>query len=569
MRLSVSKSKNSTSLYVKKDITVNGKRTSRIVEKLGTLPEIIEREKCDDPYLWAKEYIAKLNEEEKLATREVIVRYSQAKQMPKDKQTSFNGGYLFLDKIYNELKLPKICSDISAKYKFKYDLNNILSRIVFSRILFPMSKKSTYESCKNFLEEPMFDLHQIYRSLDVLAKEMDFIQASLYKNSNKVIDRDSKVLYYDCTNFFFESDYTSELKKYSVSKEHRPNPIVQMGLFMDKNGMPLAFDISSGNKNEQETLKPLEKKILKDFSLSKFVVCTDAGLSSKNNREFNTLGGRAFITTQSIKKLKKHLKDWALSPDGFSLAGSDEIFNINDINEEKYKDAIFYKERWINENALEQKLIITFSFKYKAYMERVRNSQVDRAIKDIETGNIRKKKNSNDYHRFIKTSKVTADGEVADKDIHALDESLIETESMYDGFYAVCTNLEDDAASIAKINKNRWEIEECFRIMKTDFKARPVYLGNDERIKAHFLTCFIALLIYRILEKRLDNKYTTDKIISELKAMNFYKVKDDGFIPTYTRSDFTDDLHDVSGFRTDYEIISSRNMKKILKRVKK
>ncbi len=569
MRLSVSKSKNSTSLYVKKDITVNGKRTSRIVEKLGTLPEIIEREKCEDPFLWAKEYIAKLNEEEKLAKREVIVRYSQAKQISKDKKTYLYGGYLFLDKIYNDLKLPQICSDISTKYKFKYDLNNILSRIVFSRILFPTSKKSTYETSKNFLEEPKFDLHQIYRSLDVFAKEMDFIQSSLYKNSKKLINRDDRVLYYDCTNFFFESDYTSELKKYGISKEHRPNPIVQMGLFMDKNGMPLAFDISSGNKNEQETLKPLEKKILKDFSLSKFIVCTDGGLSSRSNREFNTLGGRAFITTQSIKKLKKHLKDWALSPDGFSLDASDKIFNINDIDEEKYKDAIFYKERWINENSLEQKLIVTFSFKYKAYMEKVRSSQIDRAVKDIEDGNIRKKKNSNDYHRFIKTTKVTSDGDVADKEIRSLDESLIETESMYDGFYAVCTNLEDDASVIARINKNRWEIEECFRIMKTDFKARPVYLGNDERIKAHFLTCFIALLIYRILEKRLDNKYTTDKIISELKDMNFYKVKDEGFIPTYTRSDFTDDLHEISGFRTDYEIISSRNMKKIFKQIKK
>ncbi|RDY26122.1 IS1634 family transposase, partial [Lachnotalea glycerini] len=383
--------------------------------------------------------------------------------------------------------------------------------------------------------------------------------------------------YYDCTNFFFEIEQAEGLKQYGPSKEHRPSPIVEMGLFMDGDGIPLAFNIHSGNTNEQSTLRPLEETIMKDFSLSKFVVCTDAGLSSSDNRKFNNKGERAFITTQSVKKLKKHLKQWALDESNWLLSGdnSGQKYNLATLDEsnemkEKYQAKTFYKERWIKEDGLEQKLIVTFSLKYRDYQRSIRSSQIERAKKLIESRpKDVKKHNQNDYKRLIKTTGVTQDGEAADITLCELDESVIALEQMYDGFYAVCTNLEDDATEISKINHKRWEIEECFRIMKTDFKARPVYLKRDDRIKAHFTTCFIALTLYRYLEKRLNGKFTTSEIMKGLRDMNFYEVPGEGYIPTYIRTDFTDALHDVFCFHTDYQIVSTKQMKKIFKDTKK
>ena len=348
-----------------------------------------------------------------------------------------------------------------------------------------------------------------------------------------------------------------------------------MGLFMDGDGIPLAFDIHSGNTNEQTTLKPLEKRIFKDFGLSKFVVCTDAGLSSADNRKFNDINGRAFITTQSVKKLKNHLKQWALDPIGWSLDGENKLFDIslldNDEEEyEKYKSRTFYKERWIKENGLEQKLIVTYSLKYRNYQRKIRTGQLERADKLIKNRKSDiKKKNQNDFRRFISSTNVTKDGEIADETIYGIDTNVVAKEEMYDGFYAVCTNLDDDASTIAKINHRRWEIEEWFRIMKSEFKARPVYLSRDDRIQAHFTTCFLALVLYRYLEKALDEKFTSHEIISGLRSMDFYSVPTEGYVPTYTRTDFTDALHEAFDFRTDYEIVSSKKMKKYFKDTKK
>jgi hypothetical protein len=310
MRLSISKSKNSISLYVIKSTYENGVHSSKIVEKLGTYDELKRKLDDQDPIEWAKKYIEKLNREEKEGNRDVIVKYSQSKLIQKGKQHSFNGGYLFLQQIYYELGLDKLCTSICRKYKFTFDLNSILSRLLYSRIIYPSSKLATFELSKRFIEQPDFELQHIYRALTILAKESDFIQSELYNNSLKISKRNTSVLYYDCTNYFFEIEQEEGLKQYGFGKDHKPNPIVQMGLFMDGDGIPLAFCIDKGNANEQLTLTPLEKQILSDFKLSKFVVCTDAGLSSINNRKFNDRGDRAFITTQSVKKLKKHIKDW-------------------------------------------------------------------------------------------------------------------------------------------------------------------------------------------------------------------------------------------------------------------
>ena len=580
MRLQISQTKNAASYYVIKSVYENGKRTNKVMEKLGTYKELKAKLGDRDPRDWAEEYVAELNRLEKEGREpDVIARYSPYKRIEKDVRRSFNGGYLFLQQIYHELNLHKLCKGISQKYKFKFNLDSILSRLIYGRILFPLSKLATFEESKKFIEQPDFDLHQIYRALGYLAKETDFIQSSLYENSLKISKRNTGILYYDCTNFFFEIEEAKGKKQYGAGKDHKPNPIVQMGLFMDGDGIPLAFSINRGNMNEQLTLKPLEKKIISDFELSKFVVCTDAGLSSEANRKFNDKDGRAFITTQSIKKLKAHLKRWALASIGWKLPGSEKTYDISKLDEmiekantkdkEKIRNKVFYKERWIKENGLEQKLIVTYSVRYRDYLRKIRNSQIERAQKTIDDSpEVIKKCRQNDYKRFIHKTNITTDGEVADKEIYSINTALIWKEEAFDGFYGVCTNLDDDVSDIIKINHRRWEIEECFRIMKSEFEARPVYLSRDERIEAHFITCFIALVVYRLLEKRLNEEFTCSEIIRELREMNFKEIKGEGYEPIYTRTDFTDALHEAFGFHTDYQIVTTKQMKKIFKATK-
>jgi len=577
MRLKVTKSKNAASLYVIKSV-YNSKtqsNSSKIVEKLGTESELREKLNGADPYEWANNYIKQLNEKEREEVRKILVPFKQSVVISMNEVHFFNGGYLFLQQLYHQLKLDQICKAISSKYKFTFNLDSILSRLIYGRILFPSSKRNTFQLSNTLLEQPDFELQHIYRALEVISKESDFIQSELYKNSLTISKRNDKILYYDCTNYFFEIEQEDGIRQYGPSKEHRPNPIVEMGLFMDGDGIPLAFSIHDGNTNEQQTLQPLEKKIMEDFSLAKFVVCTDAGLSSTDNRKFNNLGDRAFITTQSIKKLKKHLKEWALAKGGWSLEGMSGTFDISEIEEseevmDKYRNCTFYKERWIKEDGLEQKLIVTFSLKYKEYQQHIRNRQIERATKLLRTNpSSLKKHHQNDYKRFITKTNVTSGGEIAETEVYSINQDTITNEEAFDGFYAVCTNLEDDAPAITRINHRRWEIEECFRLLKTDFKARPVYLSRDDRIKAHFTTCFLSLTIYRYLEKRLKENFTSSEIISQLRDMNFYSIPGEGYIPTYTRTNFTDALHEAFGFRTDYQIVTTKQMKKIFKDTKK
>ena len=576
MRIRTTKTTNTVQYAIIKDITKNGKRTTCIFENLGTLDKIKQRAGNEEPLLWLKNYVQELNIKEKENKMPVLIKKDPSKVIEKNVQSSFNVGYLFLQNIYYKLKLDKICNKITEQHQFKFDLNDILSKLIYSRIIFPASKLKTLELSKKFLEQPNFEYQHIERALPVICENMDFIQSELYKNSNEYMKRNNKILYYDCTNYYFEIEEESGLRQYGKSKENRPNPIVQMGLFMDGNGIPLAFDITPGNTNEQKTLQPLEEKIIKDFEFSEFVVCTDAGLASKANRKFNNKNNRKFVTTQSIKKLKSHLKNEALDlTKGWMLPGSNKTYNISKLRTdekliEEYRDKIFYKERWINEDGLEQRLIVTYSVKYQEYQKKIRNNQINRAKKIIDTNSIKlKKTNSNDPKRFIKTLNVTKDGELADKSIYSIDQNMIDEEAKYDGLYAVCTNLEDSVEDIIRVNKKRWEIEESFRIMKTDFKSRPIYHSRDEMIKAHFITCFLALIIYRYVEKKLDEKYTAPEIIETLRDMNMKLENECSYIPNYIRTDLTDDLHDKFGFRTDFEIISEKNIKKILKQTKK
>lgn len=575
MYVSITGNKNNQDVYIKYSYRKeNGKTSSRIYKKLGKLNDLLEQFAGDKEKLmaWAKNQAAMETELYKQKNGKIAVEFSQAATIPLNEQRSFNVGYLFLQDLCTQLRLDKICRSIKDRHKFKYDFNAILTDLIFARILSPSSKLASYEYCQSLLEPPKYGLQDVYRSLSVIAEESDFIQSELYKNSNFLHPRNNRILYYDCTNYYFEIEEESDFKRYGKSKENRPNPIVTMGLFMDADGIPLAFDIFPGNQNEQTTLKPLESKIIQGFNCSEFIYCSDSGLGSAANRRFNSLGNRAYIITHSLKKMKKEDREIALNPSQFRKIGSNKFIDLRTLDESDAEvyNSIYYKEVPVVTGNMDETLIVTYSPKYKAYQRKIRSRQIERAEKLIATpGHKRKGKNQNDPMRFIKKTSITPDGEIAEKQIYGLDEEQIQKEEMYDGFYAVITNLEGDVAEIIKINKQRWEIEENFRIMKTEFEARPVYVRRDDRIKAHFMTCYISLLLYRLLEKKLGNTYTANQILRTLRSMQMTLLNTaSGYIPSYTRTELTDALHKTFGFRTDYEFITKSSMRTIIKETK-
>ena len=576
MRLKTSKSKNAILYYVIKDYTnIKGKRTTKIFEKLGNQEQVEKKFGKTDTINKIKEYINELNNENKdeLLKRE----YNPNKRIAPGIKRQFNVGYLFLEKLYNQLSIKNICNNIQDKYQFHFDLNEILSYLIYARIIYPSSKLETFKQCQNFIEQPKFNLHDEYRALSYIADNMDYIQEELFNNSKKVIKRNSKVIYYDCTNYFFEIDDEDEIKKYGINKQHQPKPQVGMGLFMDGDGLPLSCNIYPGNQNEQKTLIPEETKVINNFKLddTKIILCTDAGLASDEIKKFNIKDKRAFVITQSLKKLKDIYKEqifdnsnWRISSDLKNTYNISEINNNEELREKHY-NTLFYKIIETETKSVKQDLIVTFSFKYFDYNRNIRDKQIDRAKKAIENGNVKRKgKNQNDYKRFIDSLNVTENGEVAEKTTYSINLETIEEEEKYDGYYALTTNLIGDINEILKIVKGRWEIEESFRIMKSDFLARPVNLSREDRIKAHFMTCFLSLFIYRLLEKKLDYKYTTSQILDTLRNMEMIEQKGIGYEPIYERTQITDDLHEIFSFNTDYEITSYKKMKKIFNIIK-
>lgn len=575
-------SKNTTLYYVQKSFRQeNGRPATKYVERLGNIKQLEARFGTEDPIGEAKRYVAELTRAEKDTQKSIMIECKPKVLIKKDEQRCFNGGYLFLQKVYHELGLDKICRKIEKRHKNEYDLDGILSMLLYTRILYPGSKLSSLEDAKRFIEQPECDIHQVYRALSLLSKESDSIQASVYKNSLKLGKRRDTVVYYDCTNYYFESEEEGGLRQYGHSKESRPNPIVQMGLFTDMDGIPLAFCVNPGNKAETTTLKPLEDKLRDNFDLSKVVVCTDGGLASYENRKNDHVGERAFITVQSLKKLEGHLQDWATETKGWRIVLfdgtdnpklSDEEYDLSELEPKAYTDSLFCRERWIKVGKkgqeLEQRLIVTFSFKYREYLQYVRDKQVARAENIIKRGVAGKYgKSQNDPKRFIKSESCTADGELAQYNSYSLNQEMIDQESRFDGFYGICTDLEGDAPAIIRINGGRWIIEDCFRITKTDFEARPVYLHRDDRITAHFLTCFLALILYKYLAKKINRggrHFTPDEIITTLQDMNFLCISGEGYIPTYTRTDLTNNLHGSAGFRTDTQIVTKKAMRSII-----
>ena len=581
MTLQLKKSGSYTYLYAIKSFRKeDGRCTTKVVEKFGTVEELREKLGGEDPIEWARARVAEMTVAEKEENRNVVVEYDPKAYIQKGEQRSYNGGYLFLQKIYYELGLDYICKKIAKKHKLlKYDLNGILSMLVYTRILYPGSKRSSLEDAGKFFEQPECTLEQVYRALSLLAEEFNEIQADVYKRSLKLGKRNTQVVYYDLTSYFFECEEEGGLVQFGHCKEGRPLPIVQMGLFMDHDGFPLAMCIEPGNKAETGTLKPMER-ILKDkFGLSKLVVCTDGGLSSYENRKNDSVGDRSFVTVQSLKKLKGYLQEWALDCKGWRTAGSDREYDISTLDSKEHCETLFYKERWdptkmSTGETLEQRIIVTFSFKYKAYLSYVRERQVSRAVALLQKGQgvTSRRKSPNDAKRFIKAEHCTADGELAQIESYSLNQEMIDQEARFDGFYALCTDLWDPAPDIIRLNGGRWIIENGFRIMKTDFDARPVYVRRDDRIKAHFLTCFLALLIYKYLEKKVNRggrHFTTEEIVGTLRSMDFLSIAGEGYVPAYTRTDLTNHLHGSAGFRTDTQIVTRQKMRGIIAQTKK
>lgn len=598
MRISYSKTKNSINYYVIDDYNRNGKRTTKIIEKIGNYDKVSELANKDnvDIDTWLNIYLNDYKEKHNNHTQleKVIIEKYSNKLIPKDVINKFNIGYLFLKDIYYSLKINQIVKSITKKYKFEFDLNEVLSNLVFSRIIYPSSKLKTYELSQKFIETPKYNLENLYRGLTYLNNDLDYIQKELYNNSKSVVDRNTKIMYFDCTNYYFDINEETSFQKYGHGKDGKAKPLVGMGLFMDGHGLPIAMNLFPGNENETKHLIPLQEQISKEFNLEdkQTIICTDAAMCTDEIKQFNIKDGRAFVITQSIKKLKQTYKDEVFKDDNWHIVGDlKHVYKLNDILNDEYKskehyETIFYKIVQTETAHVVQDLIVTFQIKYRDYLRNVRSGQIQRAKNKIGASKGEKLKlsnNQNDYRRLIKEEVKAINKDKNNKEDNSLNESkkndkyiysysinedIVKEEEKYDGYYGITTNLTGDISEILAISKNRWEIEESFRILKTDFDSGTIHLSREDRIKAHFLTCFISLLIYRILENKLNYKYTNNQIIEKLKEMEVYEEKGSGYSPAYVRNDLTDDLHDLFGFRTDYEIVPYENFKKIFTQIK-
>ena len=609
------KSKDPT-YFVQMGIRNGKKTTTKNVARIGKHSELLKI--TDAPLAYAKEQVKKYNEEYKnknCVSLEIKVDFAEKIKATGDTashSTLLNIGYFFLQQFYHDLKIDSFFESVTADRKNEFDPNLINRFLTYSRILYPDSKLGTHQNLCRFYEQPVFDYVHILRTMDILQEHYDEYIAHLFETSCQLVKRDTSVCFYDCSNYYFEVETDDEdyvdavtgetikgLRKYGPCKEHRPNPIVEMGLFMDRDGIPLSMCITSGSDNEQTTAIPLEKKLTKMFKGKKFIYCADAGLGSLNIRNFNSMGGRAFIVTQSIKKLSAALQQAVFSDTDYHLLSSDEPAVIKDMkefdrhdpeNRELYNDRIYkiipadkvfdlglYEEKegkngsvrkMKSKAVVPQKIIVSFSRKMMEYQRYIRNRQIDRAKKllknpDPETY----KKGPHDVTRFIKRTSSTKSGEKI-TDQYTIDQSVIEEEEKYDGFYAVATNLDDSAKDILEVSANRYKIEDCFRMMKTNFSARPVFHQKRERIIAHFMICYTALLIYRLMEKKLDlhgTPYTADKLIETMKSMDVANIEDMCYMSTYTSSDACTALNAITGLGLDKKYYQPKELNKKIK----
>lgn len=598
----------------------NGKKTTtRNVKKFGKHSELLRI--TDDPLSYVKEEIRKMNEDLRVGKVDMNVTLNFNEVVtPSNEDVSkselINIGYFYIQSIYQKLHLSDFFDSITSDSKISFDCNEVNRFLTYARILDPDSKYGTFDKLDTYYEKPNFPYHHILRFMDVLDSHNREYLEHLFKYSNSIVQRDTSVMYYDCTNYYFESEKPDEtiideitgeiikgLKQFGISKENKTNPIVEMGLIMDKRGIPVSMCIHPGNTNEQLTAIPLEKEVLQMLDGKKFIYCADGGLGSYNIRKFNSMGGRAFIVTQSIKKLSDTLKESVFNDCDYKLLSDDSPVTIENMksfdrkvkenlslyNDRAYKviaadkiiDLGLYEERkYKNGNvrkvkskaALKQYLIITFSRKMMEYQRTIRNRQIERAKKLLNLKDPEEiKKGPNDVKRFLKRKCTGKDGEEA-KVEYFLDSDKIAEEEKYDGYYAVATNLDDEAKDILSISHNRYKIEDCFRVMKTNFEARPVYHRKEERIRAHFMICYTALLIYRLMECRLDDQgmhVTTNQLIETLKNMNVVNVHDLYYMSVYQGSRTLSALEKDMPLLLDRKYYQPKDLTKIIKKLTK
>ena len=518
-------------LYYAVSIRKGKKTTSKNVRRIGRLSEL--KKEYTDPIAHFRAEAKRLTDEGRSESSFEIPANLMLDPMKKRRVML---GYIFPQSVYYSLGLDMVMRGIRNESKATYDFNRIMRDLIIGRVLSPLSKSSTYEKAFSFPEPPDYDLQHVYRSLSLMAKNFDLIEEKAFKGMKKYADVDTSVTYYDCTNFYFEIEEEDGFRTYGKSKENRPNPIVQMGLFLDRNGLPISMCINPGRTNEQKTMIPLEKLMTERFGIEKFVVCADCGLSGKRNLRFNSTENHGFVVTKSLKKVSEDVRARLMGDGGWKRFedASGRLYSLKEIREDaNLKDVIFYHdERFaMGSDGFEERIVTTYCGRLREYQRSVRERQLQRAMELVRQGKIRKGVNQNDVRRFIVVDSVTENGEVAEKKVFSIDRERFEEESEYDGFYAVTTDLDDDPGEIIRINRGRWEIEESFRIMKSDFDGRPVFVSREDRIRAHFLTCYLAFMIFRIIEQKLnkgDVRYTDPEILRTLRdyeaidAENFY-----------------------------------------------
>lgn len=588
------KSKNPT-YFIQMGIRNGNKTTTKNVKRIGKHSELLLI--TPDPLSYAVKQVEEYNREHKQGRAEMNIKVDFSEKLVStgaiaSQSTLLNIGYFILQKIYHDLKIDDFIATVQSESDATFDCNLINRFLTFSRILDPKSKLGTYDNLGTYYEKPSFGYHQILRFMSILEKNYDNYLEHLFTNSEKIVKRNTSVCYFDCTNYYFESEdedgeYIDEvtgevlkgLRKYGPSKEHRPNPIVQMGLFMDGDGIPLSMCINPGSDNEQKCAIPLEKKITKMFKGKKFIYCADAGLGSFDIRKYNSMGGRAFIVTQSIKKLSAPLQEAVFNDYDYRRISDNSPITIDHMkkfdrskeeNINLYDDTVYkilHADRAVDtgleepktfkngktvmvkaKGLLKQRIIVTFSRKMMEYQRHIRNAQIERANKILKNKKVEDvKKGPHDVTRFIKRTSVGKNGEAA-KDHYSIDQSVIEKEEKYDGYYAIATNLDDNPKDILAVNSKRYKIEDCFRVLKTNFNARPVYHRNRKRIIAHFLICYTALLIYRLLETKLDRygtHFSAKNILETLQNMNVVNIQGLFYSSAFTESQVSIALNGV------------------------
>lgn len=582
MYLSVTKGKDPHYYILRSFRKKEGGTSSARYLDLGTASHIREAYGCDDAAAWARQKLKEINDSIKEDKASVMVSYNPNKKIEAGQWRTVHCGHMVLLPLYNRLGLAAFSAEVTARHRFKYDFADILCKLVMCRILFPDSKRATRECLNDFIDAPDFSLDEIYRFLEILSKEITPLQKSLYEATRNELSRRTGVIYYDCTNYYFEIEKEDEFRRYGKSKEHRPNPIVQMGMFMDADGLPLAFCINPGNTSEQQTMKPLEETLANEFNLSEFVVCTDAGLASIDNRQYNTTEGRNYIVTQSIPQLPALMKQWALEKKGWRRLGDkeDRTYDISELNLEQEKEHLYYRERWFKEDRagvkrFEERLIVTFSPKYALYQKQLRAQHIEKALAMIERKSEKSRQTQQDPRRLIASSHCTKEGEVADRTVMNLDLDLIEKEKAMDGLNCLATSLVDSVYEILHVNGFRYEIEHLFRVTKTEFNARPVYLQREDRIRAHFAICFVALLLLKAFQREVnkgldeDNRFSSEQIIDALAGMDYNVVRGTGYTPAYTVTRLRSRCCDIANLPIDREIVVARKMRQYLKMLKK